>query len=111
MSASSVQRGDLFLKGFQLVDDLVLRRLRSRIAREVAMDAKTPIIAATATVMSSHMVRGESLPFDCSVMKVRSKTPEYQGLLYAAHSGCIGQSRTSGLAGVPPRRAQILSFT
>jgi hypothetical protein len=24
------------------------------------------------------MVRGEGLPFDCSVMKVRSKTPEYQ---------------------------------
>jgi hypothetical protein len=34
--------------------------------------------------MSSHMVRGERLPFDCSVMKVRFKTPEYQGLLYAA---------------------------
>ena len=28
MSAGSVQRGDLFLKGFQLVDDLVLRRLQ-----------------------------------------------------------------------------------
>lgn len=48
------------------------------------MDAKTPIIAATATAISSHMVRGERLPFECSVMKVRSKTPEYQGLLYAA---------------------------
>src|SRR5258708_7637756 len=57
---------------------------RSRIAREVAMDAKTPTIAATATAMSSHMVRGERLPFDCSVMNVRSKAPEYQGLLYAA---------------------------
>jgi hypothetical protein len=33
------------------------------------MDAKTLIIAATATAMSSDMVRGERLPFDCSVMK------------------------------------------
>src|SRR5260370_42121191 len=44
---------------------------RSRIAREVAMDVKTPTIAATATAMSSHLVRGERLPFDCSVMKAR----------------------------------------
>jgi hypothetical protein len=33
------------------------------------MDAKTLIIAATATAMSSDMVRGDGLPFDCSVMK------------------------------------------
>src|SRR5258708_34192327 len=76
---------------------------RSRIAMEVAMDAKTPIIAATATAMSSHMVRGERLPFDCSVMKVRSKTPEYQGLLYAATLFAL-DNRTTGL----PRLVQEL---
>jgi hypothetical protein len=49
---------------------------RSRIAREVAMDAKTPTIAATAAAASSHLVCGERLSFDCSVMKACSGSEE-----------------------------------
>jgi hypothetical protein len=66
------------------------------------MDAKTPTIAATATAMSSHLVRGERLPFDCSVMKDRFKTPEYQGLLEAATLPAL-DNRTSGLPRVMER--------
>ena len=40
------------------------------------MDAKTPIIAATAAATSSHLVRGERLSFDCSVMKACSGSEE-----------------------------------
>jgi hypothetical protein len=46
------------------------------VAREVAMDAKTSASAAMATATSSHLVRGERLPFDCSVMKVCSGSKE-----------------------------------
>ena len=40
------------------------------------MDAKTPIIAATVAATSSHLVRDERLPFDCSVMKACSGSEE-----------------------------------
>src|SRR6266481_9239695 len=53
---------------------------RSRIAREVAMDAKTPTSAAMATATSSHLVRGERLPFDCSVMKACSGSEERRSI-------------------------------
>ncbi len=49
------------------------------------MDAKTLTIAATATAMSSHVVRGERLPFDCSVMKVHFKTPEGSRIILNGH--------------------------
>src|SRR5262245_11921876 len=70
---------------------------RSRIAREVAMDAKTPTIAATATAMSSQLVRGERLSFDCSVMKVHFKTPEGSRIILNGHLenvtlGCVAPS-------------------
>jgi hypothetical protein len=49
---------------------------RSRIAREVAMEAKTPTSVAMATAASSHLVRSERLPFDASVMKTCSGSKE-----------------------------------
>ena len=52
------------------------------------MDAKTLIIAATATAMSSDMVRGDGLPFDCSVMKSSLKDARVSKVIPV----CMGQS-------------------
>ena len=44
------------------------------------MDAKTPTSAAMATATSSHLVRGERLPFDYSVMKACSGSEERRSI-------------------------------
>jgi hypothetical protein len=74
------------------------------------MDAKTPIIAATATAMSSHMVRGERFPFDCSVMKVCSKTPEYQARDNRAPAAFLAFLESAKGYLTVRRRASVLRF-